>query len=420
MNVQRSAGGVAAVALGLMLAACSGGGDGDADSSATDGGVTTITFWNSYTASDRPAVEELVRRFNESQDQYVVDMTIQPNDVLTDTLLPAYQAGKGPTIVTIDASLVPSYVEQGVFQPVDDFYDGAVSADLLPKASLDATTYDGKQYGVPFGATPTMLYWNKTLFADAGVDGPPTTMDEMAEAAVALTDTAQGQYGIAIPDREAPSVWAVLMWAEGGGVVSEDRSRSVFGAPESIEAVRTWSDLMRDPGISPVGLNGVDADTLFGAGKAAMLINGPWVSAGFDDAGLDYGIAPVPAGSATQTAVAISTNVHLSADATDAEKEAAYAFLEFWNSVESQTYWAVETGYPPNRSDVDPATLADNPTAQAFAAETNSRFYLGGLRNASQIDTDVVIPTIQRITNGQGDVAELMTEASDQIDALLD
>lgn len=426
MNVRRITGaGIATTVAVVMLAACSSGGgeptssSGGGSPSGGSGEVTTITFWNSYTSSDRPAVEELVRRFNDSQDQYQVDMTIQPNDVLSDTLLPAYNAGEGPTIVTIDASLVPAYVEQGVFQPVDDFYDGAVSADVLPKASLDATTYDGKQWGVPFGATPTMLYWNKALFAAAGLDAAPTTMDEMADDAVALTDAGKGQYGIAIPDREAPSTWAVLLWSNGGGIVSEDRSHSTFGDPESVEAVTRWSGLMRDQGISPIGMNGVEGDTLFGAGKAAMLINGPWASTGFKEAGIDFGIAPVPAGSATQTSVAISTNVHLNAKATDAEKAAAYAFLEFWNSVESQTYWAVQTGYPPNRSDVDPATLAENPTAQAYAAKTNSQFYLGGLAKYAQIDSDVVIPTIQRITNGEGDPAQLMSDASAQIDALL-
>jgi multiple sugar transport system substrate-binding protein len=391
------------------------------DVGATGDDATTITFWNSYTASDRPAVEELVQRFNDSQDDFVIDMTIQPFDVLSDTLLPAYAAGEGPTIVTVDASFVPAYVEQGVIQPMDDFFEETeLTPEVLPQASLDAVTIDGVLYGVPFGATPTMLYWNRTLFEGAGIEGPPATMDEMAEAAVALTDPANEQYGIAIPDREAPSVWAQLMWANGGGVVSEDNSESIFGSPESIDAVDFWSGLMIDEGISPIGLNGVDADTLFGAGQAAMLINGPWVSTGFNEAGLDYGISPVPAGDVAQVAIAISTNVHLNADASDEEKAAAYAFLDFWNSVESQTFWALETAYPPNRSDIDPETLAENPTAQAFAQETNSRFYLGGLINAAQIENDIVVPTIQRITNGEGTAEELMPEAAEQIDALLE
>lgn len=419
MSIRRWTAVSAALVAMVGVAGC-GGTDDDGDSGSS-GGPVTITFWNSYTSSDRPAVEELVRRFNESQDDVVVDMTIQPYDVLSDTLLPAYQAGEGPTIVTVDASLVPSYVEQGVLQPVDDVWDETdLAPDTLPEASLDAVTYDDHLWGIPFGATPTMLYWNKDLFAAAGVEGPPTTMADMADAAVKLTDPAKGQYGIAIPEREAPSSWAVFMWSNGGGVVSDDNSESVFGSAESIEAVSTWSGLMREQGISPIGMNGVDGDNLFGSGKAAMLMNGPWVSTGFAEAGINYGIAPIPAGEATQTAVAISTNVHLNADASEAEKDAAYRFMEFWNSVESQTYWAVETGYPPNRSDVDPEALAENPTAQAFAQETNSRFYLGGLINAAQIDNDVVVPTIQRITNGEGSAEELMPQASEQIDQLLE
>lgn len=403
-------------AAALSLAAC-GGSSAGSDSD----GRTTITFWNSYTASDRPAVEELVKDFNDSQDQYQVDMTIQPGDVLTKTLLPAYQSGKGPTLVALDASMVPSYAKMGVIQPVDDAYgDGGLDASLLPKASLDATTYQGKQYGIPFGATPTMLYWNKTLFAAAGITEPPTTLEEMAADAVTLTDESTGQYGIALADREAPSAWATFLWAGGGGIVSDDGTTSTFGDPASIQAMTTWGDLVTKQHVSPVGLNGVDGDTLFGAGKAGMLINGPWVSAGLTEAGLDYGITPVPAGSVEQTSIAISTNLHLNAEASAQEKRAAYAFADFWNSTDSQTTWSVKTGYPPNRSDVPASALAANPTAAAFAGKSNSRFYLGGLLKASQIDSDVVVPTIQRITAGEGTAADLMPAAAQQIDALLD
>lgn len=78
----------------LLLAACGGdesndGSDAAADEQAAESedGTTTITFWNGFTDADRPAVEEIVRRFNESQDEYAVDMTIQPWDVINQTLL---------------------------------------------------------------------------------------------------------------------------------------------------------------------------------------------------------------------------------------------------------------------------------------------------------------------------------------------
>jgi multiple sugar transport system substrate-binding protein len=419
MKISRTVSMAAVVSMGVIGLSAFGGGVPDRRAPEGGDGPTTITFWNNYTASDRPVVEALVERFNDSQDDVVVDMTIQPFDVLTDTLLPAYAAGEGPTVVALDASFAPSYADLGVIQAVDDVFDETnLTADVLPEASLEAVTVDGQLYGVPFGFTPMMLYWNRAVFEEAGVEGPPATMDEMAEAAVAIADPANELYGIALSD--AANQWAQLMWANGGGVVSEDGSESIFGSPQSIEAVEFWSGLMIDEGISPVGLGGAEADALFGAGQAAMLINGPWVSAGVTEAGLDVGIAPVPAGDAAQMAVAISVNLYLNADASEEEKEAVYDFMEFWNSVETQTDWALGTGWPPTRSDVDPAALADNPTAQAFAQETNARFHLGGIVNATEIDNDVVVPTIQRITNGDGTAEELMPEAAEQIDALLE
>lgn len=409
-----------AMAATVALAGC-GGGDDDSQS----GGTTTITFWNSFTSSDRPAVEALVKKFNNSQSDVRIDMTIQPGDVLAQKLLPAYAAGKGPTLTTLDASQLPEYASKGVFAPVDDAYgSGKLDPGTLPPASLDSTKWKGKQYGVPFSATGTMLYYNKKLFAAAGIASPPTTMDQLATAAVKTTkyvagDQSKSQYGFVVSDHAGPATWAVLLESMGGGVVSEDGARSTFGDDATISAMNYWTDLIRNKHVSPTGLSGVDADNLFGAGRAAMYINGPWVSTGFKQAGVDFGVVPVPAGSATQTCTAISVNLHLNARASAAQKAAADKFFVFWNSVESQTYWAIHSAYPPNRSDIPASAVAQNPTAAAFTQAKGQRFYLRGLLKATQIDTNVVVPTIQKITQGQGTPASLLPAAAKQIDALL-
>ncbi|TFD83996.1 ABC transporter substrate-binding protein [Cryobacterium lactosi] len=392
---------------------------------SADGDPVTITFWNSYTGPDRTVVEKIVEDFNESQDDVSVDMTIQPFDVYSQKLLPAMSAGEGPTIAALDASQFPQYAELGVISPIDDFYDsGAIDPDTLPQASLDATTLDGEIYGSPMIATNTMLYWNKDLFAAAGIDGPPATMEEMAEDAVALTKYQEGAettntYGIAIPDREATSSWGVLLWADGGGFVSDDKTESIFASKESVATMTKWNDLIQKQHISPVGLNGVDGDSLFGAGRAAMLMNGPWASAAFEEAGINFGVAPTPEGSDGQFAAAVSSNMHLAADATDAERQGTYDFFAFWNSKEASTYYAVETGFPPTRTDVTVEDLAANPTSQAFQDSGNGKFYLGGLTQYANIDSNIVVPTLQRVTNNEGTVEDLLKDASDQINSEL-
>lgn len=409
---------------GVLLAGCTGTASGDGGDAGSDGPVT-ITFWNSYTGPDRPVVEKIVENFNESQDDVIVEMTIQPFDVFSQKLLPAMTAGEGPTIAALDASQFPQYAELGVITPIDDFYEsGDIDPATLPQASLDATTMDGERYGSPMIATNTMLYWNKDLFEAAGIDGPPTTMDELAEDAVALTDYTEGAdttntYGIAIPDREAPTSWGVLLWADGGDFTNEDKTESEFGSAESVAAVERWNDLIQTEHISPVGLNGVDGDSLFGAGRAAMLMNGPWASAGFEEAGVNFGVAPIPAGSAGQFAAAVSSNMHLNADVTDAERQAAYDFFAFWNLKEQSTYYAVNTGFPPTRNDVTPEDLAENPTSAAFLDSGTGKFYLDGLTQYADIDGNIIVPTWQRITNNEGTVKDLMEAASDEIDAAL-
>ena len=411
---------LAVVALVIAVAGCGGDDDGG-DSS----GPTTITFWNGFTDADRPAVEEIVNRFNESQDEVVVDMTIQPWDVINQTLLSAYSAGEGPTIVAMGAEQFAGYVSTGAWAPIDEVYDeGLLDPATLPAASIEATTYEGERYGVPMSAAAGMLYYNRALFDEAGLPGPPESLEQLAEYAVTLTDyhpadETNSVYGFALPDHGALPHWPVLLWADGGGVVADDNSRSLLGEPASIEAAEFWTDLLINEHISPIGLSGVEGDNLFAAGKAAMVINGPWSSGAFTEAGIDYGIAPIPPGKATQVSAAISVNMHLAADASDAERAAAYQFFAFWNSEESQTYWAIETGYPPNRTDIPPSAVAENPTSAGFAEAVGARLYLQGLTKASQINDDVVIPTIQRMTRGEGTPAELLPEAAAQIDALL-
>jgi multiple sugar transport system substrate-binding protein len=406
-------------AVAFALTGCSG------PSSSGSGGVTHITFWNSFTSDDKPAVEHLVQQFNATHKSVKIDMTIQPADVLAQKLLPAYSAGKGPTITSLDASQVPQYAKLGVIAPVDDVYSsGALDKSVLPKASLDATTYDGKQYGIPMAATNSALYYNKAMFKAAGIANAPATMDELAADAKKLTKYTAGAdtknvYGIAIPETQAISHWAVLLWSEGGDILNSDNTRSELGSAATIKAANYWNDLIQKDHITPVGLNGVQGDSLFSSGRAAMVMNGPWASSGYKAAKIDFGVVPVPKGPAGQFANAVSVNMHLNAAATDEQKKAASTFFKYWNSTASQTYWSVHTSYPPNLSTVPASAIASNQTASEFAKASGGRFYLSGLTDYAKIDGDVIVPTIQKMTSGNGTPASLFPGAAKKIDDLL-
>jgi len=422
---KRFPGKIAAAALGLALtaslAACGGSGDKADDNAAGTAGAG-ITFWNGFTSSDRPAVEQIVKNFNAAHPDEKVDMTIVAWDSFYQKLLPAYAAGNGPTVAGMDALQMPGYTSKNVFAPLDDLYADWPESKDFNQAAVDITKFDGKQYGAPMSVTTTALYYNKTLMGKAGLTTPPKTLDELAADAVKLTkvnpsDESKSVYGFAFPDHGAVSTMTAFMQANGGGVVED--GKSVIASPASVQTAQTWADHVRQQHISPIGLSGDQADALFAAGRVGFYINGPWASSSFTKSHVDFGVTSVPAGSVTQAATLNDVAMAVSAKASAAQKKSAYDFIKFWNSPAQQKYWAVTSGNSPTTSAVTPDQLSANPAAAQFAAVTGGKAYIQGQTSFNQIDADVVVPTVQKLFAGQGDAATLFKAADAQITPLL-
>lgn len=393
-----------------------------AGAAGASGERTTVTFWNGFTGPDRPVLEQLVEEFNDSQDAVTIEMEISPWDQFFQRLLPSLASDEGPDLVAMDTAQMPQYIVRGAFRPLDDYYaDESTESDALVQAAVDATKWDGVTYGVPMNFTTLLLYWNKDLFEAAGLDpeAPPETWEQFADYAVQLTG--DGQYGLAIADNNTIPMWPILLWGSGGGVVSDDGTTSLLDAPETIEALELWGGLVRDEGISPIGLGGADADNLFQTERAAMEIVGPWMTTGFTEAGIDFGLAPPPAGPAGPVTLGTSVAFAINAQSDDATAEAAKEFIKFWNSTDSQITWSLGSGFPPSRTDIPAEALAENPYTVDFGAPADiARFYLTNVQNFTEINTNIFEATLQRFLNGEGSAEELFTAASQEVQAILD
>jgi multiple sugar transport system substrate-binding protein len=386
-----------------------------------------LAFWNGFTGPDRPAVEALVEEFNRlNEGEIVVELEIMPWDVFFQRLLPSFAANRGPELVAMDSIQIPQYAERGLFAPLDEFYQSPeLSRDLFVEPQVQSTEWNGNLYGMPMNFTTLLLYWNKDMFREAGLDPeqPPRNWEEWMDYAVKLTVDENGdgtpeQYGYAIADHATIPMWPILLWGNGGGVVSAD-GEVLLDSPRTIEAVQVWAGLIRDQKISPVGLAGADADKLFQSKKAATEVVGPWMTNGFEQAGIDFGLAMVPAGPAEQVTLGTGVAFAVNASTSEVERAAIREFFEFWNSEESQVFWATETGFPPTRTDIDPQQLQGNPYVAEFAEHADkTRFYLMGVSDVQQINANVFEPAIQRILNG-GDVETVLREAAQRAREIL-
>lgn len=393
----------AAVVAAIALSGCS--------TPATTDGPVELTLWTGFTGGDRGAYEGLIEEFNATHDDIQVTMEVQPWDTIAQKLPSAWATGQGPDLATpnFDPNIVANYLETDSLLALDDVGD---TSKLAP-AAIEAFTVDGSLYAVPANIATLQLYYNKALFEAAGIDGPPTTVDEFRADAQALTGN--GVFGLSLADHETIQMWPILQWLDGGDIVDADGC-SVLDSPENIESLTTWAGLVQ-AGVAPVGLTGAESDALFSAGQAAMQLNGPWAAAGYTDAGIDLGVAAVPTG--VDGDVTLGSTVPLAISAATEHPAEAQEFLAWWTGQDAQRQFALASGFPPVRTDLaDDPELAANPIVAAFAAALPSaRLYLPGVTGATQVDAEAYVPLIGEITRGT-DVATAVAAATEKINSI--
>lgn len=357
----------------LALAGCGGG----ADPAPADGQPIEIDFWHGYTEADGKVLDDLVAEFNASQDEVVITPSTKPWATILDTVLPALTSKTGPQLLALPPENIPVYASQGALLPLDAWYDDADSgAGALNEQAVATGIVEGERYGAPLSFTPLTMIYNKALFEDAGVE-VPTTWDEWVTAAKALTvdddgDGTPEQYGLALADHASVGngVWMSLFKSGGGDVVTPD-GEVVVDSPENVATLSYWADAVRNDKISPAGLSGVDTDGLFSSGKAAMTLAGPWMASVSEGAGIDYGIAPIPAGPAGAAASALAVDLTVTSQASEQEQAAIAQFLTWFYQKDNMITWSLGSGWPPLTTDVAASDVAENPVVSALTDQSS-------------------------------------------------
>ncbi|MBA8815127.1 multiple sugar transport system substrate-binding protein [Microbacterium halimionae] len=408
-----AAAGMIAVAA-LALTGCS-------EDAAAPEGPTTITFWHGYTEADGDVLATIVDDFNSSQDEYVVETEVKTWAVIDDTLLPALSSDEGPDVVAMPGERLPVYADRGAFVDLTDFYSSPESntAEVVPQA-VDMVTVDGKPYGVPAGFVPLAVFYNKTLFESAGINEFPTTWDEWVDVASTLTVDEDGdgtpeQYGVALPDHAtvANGLWPSL-FVSGGGEIVVDGTEAVIDSPENAATLEYWTSAVADKKISPTGLDGIGADELFSAGKAAMHVGGPWMASIAEANDIDYAIAAIPAGPAEQAASAIGIAMAVTTQADDAQVKGAEAFFSYFLQKDVAVDWSLGSGWPPLRTDIPVSDVAANPVVVALSEiSSTGRALLPGVVNS--VDVLTAVDTLTQKSVAGGDIDDLLGTAQSEI-----
>lgn len=341
-----------------------------AASPAAAGKKQDLLFWTPFSGADGEFMKKIVEKYNASQGAYKVNLVIQPNGEYYKMLDVALSSSKErPDLAVMHVDQIPTYVNKGALKPIDEL---AAAAGILQTDYVEApvkySTISGKWYGIPLDIHPLVMYYNKDLFAKAGIQAPPTNRQEFEAAVEKLTDKGKGQYGYAVPTLWPQQfIFPTLVWQNGGELWNG--TDVAYNSPEAVEMVK-WMRGLVEKGFSPANVQQDGENTLFLQGKNAIQFNGPWMKSQFDKAGLNYGIAPVPQlGKAKKAVFAGSHNFVVPKDVTnEATVKGIGDFLKYVaaNSLD----WAASGQALASKKMLDSAefkALANAPIADSFS-----------------------------------------------------
>jgi Maltose-binding periplasmic proteins/domains len=327
--------------------------------------AVTLTVWESDKGPD-----EFIRQAGAAYTQKNPNVTIkyvhvELGDAAGQIALDG-PAGVGPDVFAAPHDKLGELVSGGHVLPT-------VNPDMVKKNALaacsQALTYSGTMYGYPVSAETYALFYNKAYIKENEV---PKKWNDVAAFSKKFNAANKGKYGF-IMDVGNAYYTIIFTTKEGNrlfGPSGTDTTRTNINSAASIEGMKFFQNLRSSLNVPAADLTTSVADAAFAGGKAAMHITGPWNIKNFKDAGLDFGVAPLPSlpGDKTPSASFSGTRaMFVSAYSNNPEQSADFA--AFLMTPEMQQLRFKITGAMPSIN-----TKVDSPYISGFLKQLNYAF----------------------------------------------
>ncbi len=319
-------------------------------------------------------------------------------------------SGTLPDVLMLDNPDLQQIASTTALKPLGPL---GVPTDGYARGVVAAGTYQGEVYGLAPTVNTIALFYDVKALDAAGV-APPTTWDELREAAATLTTG--GRYGFSFcANATYENTWQFLpfFWTNGGTERNLD-------TPEAAQALQLLTDLVQDGTASRSVLNWTQADVKdqFISGKAAMMVNGPWQLPEMQTVeGLEYGIATLPVRDpATQTSVAPLGGEVWAVPATgnSAKEQKAAEVLTAFLSDDSQLSMGEQRYTVPGKPGLREEYLQRRPEMETFTdLITDARARTAELGEDWPAAAKSIYTAVQLALSGQAGPREALAEAEE-------
>lgn len=269
-------------------------------------------------------------------------------------------------LMTVDIVWSGEYAANGYTLPLDDFMArdaDQINVDDIMPVSWTLGEWEGKHWAYPLAGYANVLNYRKDLLEEAGVT-PPTTQEELLEAAKALTKDDGSQYGIAMLGAGVAGAQDYMAWVQQhGGTLLDANGNVALNTPENVEILKFFGELFKygPPGAADYWWD--QRETAFRTGVVAMMEGWSIARAGYENpeissiVGLvDITKAPVSEGMEPKYGFG-GWGIGINADSDPVKQEAAWEFIKWLTSEEIQKEWIRHDGAPIRRSTLEDPEL---------------------------------------------------------------
>ena len=392
------------------------------------GGGGGLEMWE-RSGGNAPMVDALVAAWNEAEPDRQINLTYIPHEQMVPKLAQAIASGDVPDLMGLDLIYGPQFASAGQLEDITDLIGDDPLLETIPEGHRTVATWEDRLYGVPLYADVSLLFWNKELFRQAGLDPekPPTNLQEIHDMATKITALGDGNYGYYLPGNCSGCnifTFAPMIWASGGKIeAAECGDEALTG--DNIAEVLAWARMMHKEGqIDPAAQaeTGETFAEVFGSGKVGIMGTGNFnvALAKEQNPDIDLGVTVLP-GLESGTSASFAGGDIVTVPKGSERVEDAVDFMRFILSDDVQVNQYAKLGNMTTRSD-----MADNKfsnqdedvadTAQALPiAQTPYTLTFFEQINSPQSPW---LQMLQRVYYTDDDIAEIMADAKAEMERI--
>ena len=415
-------------------------------------GPVQLTFWHGMNGPLADELQKLTDAYNASQPKVRVTLIQGSYEQTIDKYLQSGQQSR-PDLVQMPEYMVQTMVDSGSVVPVDACIkdSGFDTSPFLPTV-LDAWATQGVRWAMPFNISNPVLFYNKKMFAAAGLDPdkPPVSLEELRADSQAIVSSGAAKYGLSLDSGfDSGGGWYIEQWfAKAGQFYADNQNgraaratKVLYDNPTGRSLLGFMQSMITDGLAFDVGDNAGGLDNLLKladnaepaamtiatsaaiGGVLAVLNSGQFPQITNDD----LGIGPMPGPDGKPGALVGGAALYVVDSGDDVRTAASWDFIKYLTEAQQQSEWSSATGYVPVRADaltVDPlqTTYATDPRfkvpydqlSSSPDAPTSLGPIVGPLREVRTVTAQGVAAIF-----GGADVAATLTNAAAQADALI-